>query len=187
MIGVAMIRNPKLRLISAFLDSMHREGLPKEENEKLLDAISKHPVNRTNTGENNLFLTAADYMNHKNMIGCYTKMLNGYDCYSSFLTRDSPFNKTALSVAINRLRNFYFVGIFEEYEESIRLFHTMAKVQNVHWSELRKQRSSHASDNIKQRLINITIFEDPYDDILYEVAKEMFNASKASSDMGKKV
>jgi hypothetical protein len=178
MIGVAMIRDPKLRLISAFLDSMHREGLPKEENDKLMDAISRHPVNRTNTEEKNQFLKAADYMGHKNMIGCYTKMLNGYDCYSSFITRDSPFNRTALNLAISRLEKFYFVGIFEEYQESIQLFHAMTKVKNIHWSELHKQRFSHASSNITQQLINDIVFKDPYDDIIYEVAKRLFKASK---------
>ena len=83
---------------------------------------------------------ALDYIYHPRMIGCVTKMLLGHTCYSDILS-NQPFNLTVLSIAKQRLRQFFFVGIFEEYEESIRLFHIVANTSTKpHWTEYKKHR-----------------------------------------------
>jgi hypothetical protein len=53
-------------------------------------------------------------------------MLNGYSCASGFILRSAPFNQTVLDQAIAVLRQFYFVGIFERYNESISALHYLA-------------------------------------------------------------
>ena len=74
------------------------------------------------------------------MIGCVTKMLLGHTCYSDILSKQ-PFNSTALQMAKERLRQFVFVGIIEEYDESIRLFHIVANTSTKpHWTEYKKHR-----------------------------------------------
>lgn len=62
---------------------------------------------------------------------CVCKMLNGHECMSSFLTRNDPFNQTALDFALKVLNRFYFVGIFEEYEKSLMILHQLVNDGHV--------------------------------------------------------
>ena len=122
-------------------------------------------------------------------------MLNGLDCASpvplvvdnrrtnsstpiggsSESRRDyllAPFNATLLSVAISRLSRFFFVGVFDQYERSLRVLHTLAgRNTTPHALELTRYRST-PSEEAKKLLRHMRTrgFEDPYDQALYREA-----------------
>lgn len=133
-IAIGLFRKPQDRLFSSFLDGWHHEGMENEEwwriKVKLKESLhhfrmAKDTGNETLQTDMKIKLAEA-YMQHDNMIGCYVKMLNGHHCVSGFLKRSDPFNQTALDHAIHILRQFYFVGIFEEYDKSISTLHRLA-------------------------------------------------------------
>ena len=189
LIAVTILRQPKLRLISSFSDgSGHVEGMGDEDRSKMAERwstiahekysnLSHHEVHKIK-----FIKKMVDYISHPNMIGCYTKMLNGYNCYSDSLTRHKPFNSTALDIALSRLRQFFFVGIFEEYEKSIQVFHYLANVSTKpHWVEYKKLRTTKVSKNIIKTVLGLPLlqqFKDPYDDVVYEEAQRLFNITK---------
>ena len=172
------MRQPSLRLISSFFDGGgHWEGFGDEQHAKLLKQWATYPQEETEDIKNTTIRKALEYIYHPHMKGCVTKMLLGYQCYSDYLSKQSSFNVTALRVAKQRLRQFFFVGIFEYYEQSIRLFHLVANVSTQpHWTELKKQRFTTIDPEIRSIILeNVTqSFVDPYDDELYAQAKEWF-------------
>jgi hypothetical protein len=134
-ITIGILRAPKDRLFSSFLDGWHHEGMDHNAWMTLKFRL-KHLLftefrpalfaGNESVATDMLYQMVQEYMLHDHMIGCYTKMLNGYPCMSMFLTKSAPFNQTALDVALLRLRNFYFVGIFEDYNRSISTLHLLA-------------------------------------------------------------
>lgn len=215
--GVTIIRNPRTRLVSSFLDGGgHREGMSDEEYKKMTEkwtSIKTKPRRLSNNSRTSkedqqerkdyeILLRATDYIGHRNMIACYTKMLLGYECYSNYITRDMPFNKALLDKAVGRLRLFFFVGIFEEYETSVRLYHAVTSsataipflsasiastewpsspsvsTRRPHWTELRVQRATSASREVFNKVLLLT-GPDPYDDVIYEEAWRLFNHTRA--------
>ena len=179
-IAVTILRNPASRIVSSFLDSAHFEGFSEDEHSRLMKKWSSYPTGVGRMKET-ILRKAADYIHHPHMIGCYTKMLLGYECLSGFLSRDQPFNQTALDIALQRLRTFFFVGIFEDYEASLQLFHQVANASTVpHWTELTKSRVSSADQGILQYIVqNISShYIDPYDDQVYDLAQNLFEQSK---------
>ena len=177
-IAVTMMRQPALRLISSFFDGGgHWEGFNDKLHTNMLKKWETYPQEEPDQIKQTTIRKALEYIYHPHMIGCVTKMLLGYPCYSDYLSKQSSFNVTALHVAKQRLRQFFFVGIFEHYEESIRLFHRIANVSTQpHWTELKKQRFTVIDPEIRAILLaNVsTSFVDPYDDELYAQAKEWF-------------
>ena len=177
-IAITIMRQPGKRLISSFFDGGgHWNGFGTEEQIKLLQQWATYPQEEPEQIKQTTIRKALEYIYHPHMIGCVTKMLLGYQCYSDYLSKQSSFNVTALHVAKQRLRQFFFVGIFEHYEESIRLFHLLAnKSTQPHWTELKKQRLTVIDPEIRAILLaNVTTsFVDPYDDELYAQAKEWF-------------
>ena len=115
----------------------HHDGLGEDEHAKLVEkwaTYSRAKKDRKHT----TVKKALDYIYHPRMIGCVTKMLLGHACASDIF-KNQPFNMTALQIANQRLRQFVFVGIFEEYDESIRLFHIVANTSTKpHWTEYKK-------------------------------------------------
>ena len=134
-IVISIFRRPKDRLVSSFLDHWHHEGMPRDTWLVLKNSLNKllfgnytralESGNRKTQAEIRVAM-AKEYMLHDYMLGCYTKMLNGYDCVSGFLRRNDPFNNEALNIALERIQKFYFVGIFEEYNKSISTLHILA-------------------------------------------------------------
>jgi hypothetical protein len=153
------------------MDSTHHEGMTKEDHAELMEKMGE---NAAHYELEDHLRRAQLYLSHKNMVGCYVKMLNGYECHSSFLTRDGPFNQTALNAAVTALHQFYFVGILEEYEQSLTLLHRMANVgTSVHPVELMKVRKQQ-NRNLTTYLYNHLNYTDPYDDYLYAEGKMIF-------------
>jgi hypothetical protein len=145
---------------------------------------------------------AQEYANHPNMIGCTVKMLNGFECYSSTLfpikdargginsndtaeisehnpripqyDRSLPLNTTAIDIAIRRLRQFRFVGLFDQFNTSLHLLHRVMVGYKSKPSvvELFPQRTT-SSDLATLISSHITV-HDPYDSILYNEARKLF-------------
>ena len=67
------------------------------------------------------------YVYHRDFYGHQVKMLLGLPHLDL-----SVYNATLLhevvDKAVDRLRRFFFVGVFEEYARSLHLFHTLANV-----------------------------------------------------------
>ena len=109
---VTILRDPESRMISSYCDGIHEEGLPKEE----VAALKSHLIYSVNNEEGcikNFLIYSNFHANH----GCYTKMLNGFPC-----SADVNVTKKMTETALDNLRKFRFVGIFEEYAESVDLF-----------------------------------------------------------------
>ena len=134
-IVIGMFRRPKDRLLSSFLDQWHHEGMPHNSwlvlKNSLTNLLFRNFTQAVESGDRETqaqvrLAMAKEYILHDDMLGCYTKMLNGHRCVSDFLKRSEPFNFEALKFALERLRKFYFVGIFEEYNKSISALHILA-------------------------------------------------------------
>jgi hypothetical protein len=175
-------------VLAAFFDgASHTEGLSEEAHARLAETWSTYHKPKTKRGRREMVVRkACDYAMHPHVVGCYTKMLLGYPCHSSALTRDQPFNATALAAAVARLRTFFIVGIFEEYEATVNLFHRLTGGRTTpHWTEWRGPRAQNnpppGSDLDLHQLVRANVsalFTDPYDDEVYRVARELFAAAK---------
>ena len=104
---VTMLRRPAKRLISAFRDNYHAWGLGASQRNAMKRA---HP-------------TVDSWARYPGIAGCMTKMLAGYDCGASRV----PPREELLRQALGALRSprVAFVGLVEEWDASVCLFHRM--------------------------------------------------------------
>ncbi len=212
---VGVIREPKSRIISSFLDGMHHEGMTNDHDFKVLrkkwEVTSSDPARE----EQRLVGFAQDYANHPNMVGCQVKMLNGYECYSPSLfpfadssavnlsepvdrqslripvfNRTAPLNQTAIDIALSRLRQFRFVGLFDQFNASVHLLHRVMSSGGSGGSgsgtspspvELYQKRNS---SKLLTALLSakVTVF-DPYDSVVYAEAQRLFREQLAKFNM----
>ena len=104
---VAMFRKPAQRLISAFLDNYHAWGLPPKVR---LSLKGRAP-------------TIAAFARFPGIAGCMAKMLAGHQCAAQVELRDGKVLRQALATL--RSPRVAFVGLVEEWEASVCLFHKM--------------------------------------------------------------
>lgn len=127
---VTVLRNPTSRIVSSFCDNMHIEGLDasvKEELRLKMDFdyhFGPHNkirndgwVGRWGNNESKCVRNFLIYAKFPPCHGCYTKMLNGFDCSANVTVTQSMVDR-----AVALLRQFLFVGIMEEYELSVKVF-----------------------------------------------------------------
>eukprot|EP00051_Salpingoeca_urceolata_P007043 m.93415 g.93415 ORF g.93415 m.93415 type:complete len:402 (-) comp15092_c0_seq1:172-1377(-) len=101
---VGMFRDPRRRLLSAYNDQKHSFGLPSSYRPQLIAA-------------NNL----EEYINVPGIKSCMTKMILGEYC-----ARVEPISPSMLVEAVRRVTSsFAFVGLVEEWDASVCLFHAM--------------------------------------------------------------
>ena len=105
---VAMFRRPAQRLVSAFLDNMHTWGMPRA-HKNLLRARGHPP-------------TAAEFARHPGVAGCMAKMLAGHDCGAVVELGGSLVRR---AVEVVRTGAVAFVGLTEEWDASVCLFHAV--------------------------------------------------------------
>lgn len=117
-----------------------------------------------------------------NNYGCYTKMLNGYGCYSN-----NTINANMVNIANHLLNDFAFVGILEEYNKSLKLFYKLNEDKillpplDIETLKIR-QRNSNFCRPLKY--VNICMntdmniiankYHDPYDTQVYKHARNKF-------------
>ena len=167
-----MLRDPKQRILSAFMDGKHAEGMPD----------SKQNAAPWRNASLSIFAKILAYSQHPDIIGCQVKMLNGLDCAAPV-----EVNQSLLDTAKKRLRKLFFVGIFDDYSTSLERFHRdMGHGTKPHAIELIPSRSfrsrlpldpSQWSDGDVE--LNSTYSElskvlenyiDPWDSVLYNEA-----------------
>ena len=126
--GMTIVREPKSRVISAYLDNVHKEGFHRFDYWNLrvkLDAIDK---NTSISAEEKDIEKCLVYTSHPLLKGLQIKLLTGGGVVDFTKTDDVPMLEKLLSQAIDRLRQFFFVGVFDEYIRSMKLFHELANV-----------------------------------------------------------
>lgn len=104
---VAMFRRPSQRLISAYLDNYHAWGLAGSARA----TIKQHAP------------TIAAFARFPGIAGCMAKMLSGHHCAADVDLSDGAVLRRALEVL--RSGRFAFVGLTEEWQASVCLFHRM--------------------------------------------------------------
>ena len=114
---ITMLRNPESRLISAFCDHMHDEGMTDKSKGKLIKHMGfgkQAPAFINGSICIEQFNRFASFGPHH---GCYVKMLNGFQC-----AEERIITKAMVDIAVFHLFKFLFVGIMEEYKSSVELF-----------------------------------------------------------------
>mmetsp|Transcript_155921 Transcript_155921/g.276551 ORF Transcript_155921/g.276551 Transcript_155921/m.276551 type:complete len:331 (+) Transcript_155921:47-1039(+) len=159
--GIIMLRQPEQRIISAYQDSFH--SWPTWYYQREPKSIAEYA---------------------KVVNGCAVKMLTrqGRACAHSNLYQEAPCGDPShparleeAHMAIERLRSgFIFVGITEDWDMSVCLFHIMLGGK-CHWSEFVNTNPgrSHANETFNTSLLDG--FVDIYDGLLYEEAKRIYN------------
>ena len=166
---VAMFRRPAQRLISAFLDKRHTGGT---------NAADRRSMPRNLTG----------FARHPGVAGCMTKMLTGRECGAPVHVGDAA---VARAVALVRSPAFRFVGLVEEWDRSICLFHRMMGTAPMaaEFRALGHSANSHSGQRAcrgrrgeciavqANNMYDETAlggFADPADDAVYAAAVEVF-------------
>lgn len=110
--AVALFREPRARLVSAFHHHLQTNGMEPAERDRLLASLSLISDERKRL---------AAYVAHPALANCMTKMVLGFACASS--VEISP---DMLIEARRRVRDdFAFVGLTHAWNESVCLFHRM--------------------------------------------------------------
>jgi hypothetical protein len=124
--GMVMIREPKARVISALLDGVHLEGFVNRTRGYELRNIFTAMDKDTTTPHTHQLMQKADlYCFHPMLYGHQTKMLLGEMDLDLSIQKPDLY-PSVVERAVEVLRRFYFVGIFEEYKRSLKLFHALA-------------------------------------------------------------
>ena len=128
--GLAIIREPKSRVISAYLDGIHVEGF----HNRLEHTALKRRILNITTASHNMssmetkLLQCQMYANYKFLLGFQVKMLVGGKVVDFTSKGNIPALERTVDQAIDKLKQFFFVGVFDEYIRSMKLFHALANV-----------------------------------------------------------
>jgi hypothetical protein len=193
-----MLRQPKSRIFSAFSDGYHHEGMSIDEFENLKFKMFNHSTSTSfsdivalNSSSKYLkeFLFAAKvYFEEPAIRGCQTKMILGYECADTTFTLSYPeVNQTAIDEAKKKLSQFFFIGVLEEYSKSISLFH---RVSNHNTKETPIELVvTRNGDHRKATLLGkyFSNYHDPYDQVIYDYGKELFQQRYNSLFVDKKL
>ncbi|CAK9031899.1 Uncharacterized protein SCF082_LOCUS19824 [Durusdinium trenchii] len=154
---VGLFRRPSQRLISAFYDNLHASGMSGDEFSDLWQACGAK-------GEN----SAACYARYPGIAGCTARMLTGGSCAESAADRSllSSFDggKARLEEALKMVKEMTFLGLTEEWDLSVCLFHRMfgGSVSAAQLDELYDE-------------AQLAGFIDEVDEEIYEAASKRFH------------
>lgn len=186
---VIVFRNPTHRIISSFFDRHHVEGMSKIEQVKLHDLERSAAVNecgkyRRRLKVTNLKIKRTDFIPdcvttaklraYANATkGCMVRMLNGFDCYDI----SKPPTDEMVRLAVQRMKQFYFIGIFERWDEMINLFnakrgHHCKGLSNFDHVHYRQGHYKYGAETLKE-------CEDEADRKTYETAVEIYETQKS--------
>eukprot|EP00049_Salpingoeca_infusionum_P001180 m.45868 g.45868 ORF g.45868 m.45868 type:complete len:311 (+) comp10902_c0_seq1:173-1105(+) len=163
---VAMFRDPRARIWSAYNYGMHQVGMTGDDRRKMYQTVK----------------TPQDYAAFPGIAGCQTKMLLGIKC-----NKNVPVTDDMVERAIGRLKQFAFVGLTDEWNDSVCLFyrmfggdHTPNAFKNVR--DTADASGSHAYVRSK----GLEVFDvdvDPADWEVYQAAKAIFREKQAQYGM----
>eukprot|EP00448_Togula_jolla_P006528 CAMPEP_0170600746 /NCGR_PEP_ID=MMETSP0224-20130122/17494_1 /TAXON_ID=285029 /ORGANISM="Togula jolla, Strain CCCM 725" /LENGTH=443 /DNA_ID=CAMNT_0010925483 /DNA_START=91 /DNA_END=1422 /DNA_ORIENTATION=+ len=172
---VGMFRKPGQRLIAAHRNGRHASGFSASDVDALREAC---PSSNS---------TAACFVRYPGIAGCTARMLAGSHCAESSdirlaEDRDWDAGQRYLPEALQAIENMAFVGITEEWDESICLFHLMfggrmspAELHNVHVGNGHGNSSSTFYDEGE-----LEGFVDSVDEELYQAALARFQRLKSA-------
>lgn len=169
---VAVVRQPLARVMSSFLDGNHHEGMSPGawaalDGEMKVNADSKCARRDSACRDVALFEI---YARNPDMAACQTKMIGGHACSSPV---EGSINGL-LEESTRRLRLFFFVGLFEDWDNMIvsfqsRLGYDKTSLSSVDFAHLR---SSGKHLSIPSAILRN--YTDPADEYLYASAKVLY-------------
>lgn len=126
--GLLIVREPKSRIISAFLDGYHLEGFVNRTlGYEMRQEFNQIDRGNQSTREQKLLKKAQMYAYHHALYGHQVKMLLGLPIID--LSKPTPAHvEEVVALAVQRMKQYFFVGIFDEYARSLRVFHELANV-----------------------------------------------------------
>lgn len=156
---LGLFRSPNQRIMSAYNDNLHASGFSRE-------AISTMFRDCRGRGP-------SCYANYPGIAGCATRMLTGEHCAVEGKKGDELVNITQerIQLAIERVNSMAFVGLTEEWDESVCLFHLMfgSKVYRAEFKDIHRGRNKKGAD----------WGEDPLGDFVDEADEAVYAAAKA--------
>jgi hypothetical protein len=149
-----MLRDPRLRLYSAYHYGMHAFGLnvPHVELERAVSSVH-------------------DFVRYPGIQGCQVKMLNGLYCAQLFDITTAMVNR-----AIERVERSAFFGITDEWNDSMCLFSAMygGRTPDAVFRNVRSTAETDAHYRRELGLSEIKKEDDPHDWRLFEAALIIF-------------
>lgn len=110
--------------------------------------------------------------------GCVVRLLNGEACRRE-ATMGVPISESMVSAAVRRLHGFAFVGLTDEWELSVCLFHKMFG-GNCHAREFRNLRPGSYPRQLTPRMSQAI---DPFDSAVFARARAIFQANLAKHNV----
>jgi len=149
----AMFREPFARLVSGFNYHRHMNGKTKKERQ----LIGKAVKGKSREIQFKMYTQFGD------LLGCQTKMVVGHSCASDYRLTNAD-----LLMAKERVEKFRFLGINDQWNRSICLFHRQfgGKIYDV---EFQNKREGHYEKE------EFTRVNDIHDDELYKHVKTIVN------------
>ena len=187
--GVGLFRRPQQRVMSAYAAGLHHYGMrdPIEMKRSVLKAAhDQGPLESLRV-----------YTSWPGISSCQTKMILGYKCASNEIELQPEDLMRAMEIVE---RDFLFVGITEDFDRSVCLFHAMLGGQ-TNPNEFRNVRPTSGikqsdeigdSADVMIRKINGTYdetyldqinYSDLYDESLYAHVKQLFYKRAAMFDL----
>ena len=177
---VAFFRQPEARIVSAWYDGRHANGLDPEQYKKLLNvAVQRASDFKCQIGENTYINPLECFARYPGIGGCMTRMLTGETCADGVFESNGLEN---LPLAIEVLDKLGFVGIMEDWNESICQFHKKFgfkydETGNKYWPEPLQGEFSNVHQSKKKKTLDLKDmhgYKDIADGVLYEAAKLKF-------------
>lgn len=132
---LTILREPKARLISSFLYRVHDAGFVEYNRTEYYELIKQMNINNANNSlleKEKQLINAQLYANHPCVYGYQIKMILGLPRYIDFSIHNDTYYLPFVKQAANRLKDFFFVGIFEEYKKSMIVFHALSNKGTIH-------------------------------------------------------
>ena len=180
---VIVVRHPKSRIVSSYFDSKHLEGM-EESDRKVLQA-KEDEARLAKCGELTSRLRTEVYKYKKCTVnaelpvygeitkGCVVRTLNGIWCYD--VSKGHP-TQEQVTFAVERLKKFHFVGIFEEWDEMIERFNAIRGhplTENTPSATLHRARFRKGGYNELFDPASMQDFKDEFDQQIYDAAVSM--------------
>lgn len=155
---VAIVRDPRKRILSAYRYGLHAVGQTSEERSSMLANVR----------------TLKDFVKWPGIASCQVKMFLGFPCAKAMEVTDSMTND-----AIDIMSKAAFIGLTDHWNDTICLFHSMFG-ENITVAELENLRSAHdlhdissSSTRLKSNAV-LSKQDDPHDWRLYQASKRRF-------------
>ena len=186
---VSFFRQPEDRIVSAYYDGRHSSGFKPEMYQDLVKKSYQQPGKHShscklspNNDDESYHNPLECFARYPGIAGCMSRMLTGETCADGILQLNGYDNlASAIDIVLNELD---FVGLMEDWNESICQFHRLyggKKLQpdnnERHWNIPLQGEFSNKHKSTKSKVLGIKDlhgFKDVADTVLYEAVKLKF-------------